>query len=118
MQIEPEITKSGPLILDIIRPFKSQAERYGVNFTSDVGLDDMLVELQDVRINADRIKFSQVIRNLVSNSLKFTPRGGRVTIKCHIVQPGERQRRSSFDWSPGQRMLQIEVVDTGAGISV
>eukprot|EP01041_Mallomonas_annulata_P012394 gene12394-26077_t len=47
MRIEPETIKPGPLILDIIRPFKSQAERYGVNFTSDVGLDDMLVELQD-----------------------------------------------------------------------
>jgi len=44
---------------------------------------------------------STVIRNLLSNALKFTRNGGEVTIKC----------------SAQNSMLYIEVADTGIGIS-
>ena len=42
-----------------------------------------------------------VVRNLVSNSIKFTPRKGSITIKAH--QEG--------------KVIRLSVIDTGVGIN-
>lgn len=41
--------------------------------------------LEGVFINIDRYKLSQVVRNLVSNALKFSPEGGKVVIHAELV---------------------------------
>jgi signal transduction histidine kinase len=40
-------------------------------------------------IYADKFKMDQVIRNLMSNALKFTPRGGSVTINASFVHDND-----------------------------
>ena len=50
----------------------------------------------------DPQKFKQVLYNLVSNAVKFTPAGGAVCIRAAL---------------PLTRMLRLEVHDTGIGIS-
>jgi PAS domain S-box-containing protein len=55
----------------------------------------------DVPVIADRQRLAQILLNLVSNAVKYTSRGGRVTIEC-VAQPARR--------------LRILVIDTGAGI--
>ena len=66
-------------------------------------------------INVDKNKIIQVIRNLLSNALKFTPRGGRVTISASHIHDSITHK----DGSSGgmKQLLRIEVKDTGAGIS-
>ena len=54
---------------------------------------------------ADPARFQQVIWNLLRNSVKFTPRGGRVEIKTSD-EAGEN----------GLSRLRIEVTDSGVGI--
>ena len=60
------------------------------------------------RIRADEHKISQVIRNLVSNELKFTPPGGRVDVHTTYLDT---------DDDTETRCLKVSVTDTGAGIS-
>jgi signal transduction histidine kinase len=54
---------------------------------------------------ADPARFQQVIWNLLRNSVKFTPRGGRITVSTREETTAE-----------GQLWLRIEVADTGIGI--
>jgi CheY-like chemotaxis protein/nitrogen-specific signal transduction histidine kinase/HPt (histidine-containing phosphotransfer) domain-containing protein len=57
-----------------------------------------------VRVNGDEIRVRQVLSNLVSNAIKFTP-GGSVTV---TLEPDP-------DGRPGMRRLAV--ADTGEGIS-
>lgn len=67
---------------------------------------DRLVEHIDdslpSRIWADESKLRQIIVNLVSNALKFTPQGG-VTVRCGLDEDGQ--------------LLAIEVIDNGIGMA-
>ena len=54
---------------------------------------------------ADPARFQQVIWNLLRNAVKFTPPGGRISIRTY--ETGNRQ----------DRRLRIEVSDSGIGIS-
>jgi signal transduction histidine kinase len=53
------------------------------------------------RLWADPLRLTQLLDNLISNALKFTPEGGAVTV---TVSPG------------GEAGVRLEVADTGVGI--
>lgn len=56
-----------------------------------------------VEIWGDRIKIDSIIYNLISNAIKFTPEGKKVTISVDITQP--------------DNLACIRVIDQGPGIS-
>ena len=58
---------------------------------------------------------AQVIRNLLSNALKFTPSGGRVTISASHIHDTIIYKNGTVGGL--HNLLRIEVKDTGAGIS-
>jgi len=76
-------------VLPVIRPL---AEVKSIRIDSQ--LDD------NVLILADRTRFKQILYNLLINSVKFTPEGGRVWIEA----------------VPGEGRLSLTVGDTGMGI--
>ena len=51
-------------------------------------------------LDADRLRFRQVVLNMLSNAVKFTPEGGRVGVRASIR---------------GQDLI-VEVTDTGPGV--
>lgn len=51
-------------------------------------------------IEADRVKFKQILYNLLSNAIKFTPQNGYITVDANVVD----------------EKLQISVSDTGIGL--
>jgi len=61
---------------------------------------DMDVALEEVEILADEDLLSQVWGNLLHNSIKFTPEGGRVCVEAH-------QQRST---------VECRITDSGIGI--
>jgi two-component system, sensor histidine kinase len=85
-----------PFLRDCAAMFSAQARECGVTISTVIentgnsnipSLDGKVSRslLPDDAIYADKFKMDQVIRNLVSNALKFTPRGGNVTIKASFV---------------------------------
>jgi signal transduction histidine kinase len=82
-------------------------------------------------VRIDKPKFIQVIRNLVSNALKFTPAEGSVTVqveaRCEDETGSARETtvngpRREGDLCVARRavrysVLRVTVSDTGAGIS-
>jgi signal transduction histidine kinase len=54
-----------------------------------------------VRVSVDRDRVLQALGNLIGNALKFTPRGGRVTVAARRADDG----------------VHLSVADTGPGIS-
>jgi len=78
--------------------------------------------LSNLFANLDRSKFAQVIRNLLSNALKFTPPGGIVAIKTTVTPCPSMRYPSHTDTvarlpASQEQLLTIEVMDSGAGIS-
>ena len=62
---------------------------------------ELNVEPDDIVIQADERKLRQVVFNLLSNAVNFTPAGGRIDVSAHI--------------SDG--IVEVAVADTGAGIA-
>jgi len=70
-----------------------------------------------VLIRVDKKKFGQVINNLVSNAIKFTPSGGSVTVTAAVRPDVFQNKERLVVESLPQRELVLEVQDTGAGLS-
>jgi len=78
----------------VVRLMRGQAERAGVVLRA-------VLPAEPLEVDADRRALKQIALNLVSNALKFTPRGGSVTLTAQRAEEG----------------LEIVVSDTGVGIS-
>ncbi|HEX2586486.1 MAG TPA: ATP-binding protein [Steroidobacteraceae bacterium] len=59
------------------------------------------LNVEDVELHADRAKLKLILDNLLSNALKYTPRGGTIFIRA-----GTKQKQ-----------LLMDIADTGPGIS-
>jgi two-component system, NtrC family, sensor histidine kinase GlrK len=59
------------------------------------------LKVQDVELRADRAKLKLILDNLLSNALKYSPRGGTIFIHAHADKD----------------LLVLDVADTGPGIT-
>ncbi len=84
-----------------------RAEQSGVTLAEEIDPDMPLLD-------ADQDRLEQAVLNLVDNSIKYTPRGGRVTVRARALAAEEvpevlrRDDRASF--------CEVLVEDTGVGI--
>lgn len=61
------------------------------------------VEPDSICLTTDRDQLDQILNNLVSNALKYTPGGSKVVVRCR--------------WGEEKQSVNFEVIDDGPGIS-
>lgn len=96
-----DIAKS---IKDEMQIFMPQAERKNISLNLEIRA--ILPE-----IYFDEIRINQVIDNLLSNSLKFTPENGKIKVELDykVIPPGEFLSLDKY--------IVVSVIDNGVGIA-
>jgi len=61
---------------------------------------DLGIEVEPARVKVDALLMANLVGNLVDNAIEYTPRGGRITLRCR----------------PEGRWVRLEVEDNGPGI--
>jgi len=95
MEISAESVPFNRLISDLIRNFEPLAKQKSLNFSAKTAATCPST------IDTDRLRLEQILRNLISNAIKFTEQGSvDLTISC-----------------AGNGLISFTVTDTGIGIA-
>jgi signal transduction histidine kinase len=107
-----------PVAMDLATLVRSLAQRYA---DGSGDLHRVITHLPDgpLLVEGDQGRLQQVLDNMLSNAVKYTPAGGEITVSLGEVRPG-----SSFvtlgingPWAQDERDgALLSVVDTGIGI--
>ena len=90
--------------------YRESAARRGIGLETD-GLEDAFL------MWLDEDKIDKIFGNLMSNALKFTPQGGRITVSFDVVGRTEAAKLFPLDGQDkGVQYIKVSVADTGKGI--
>jgi two-component system, sensor histidine kinase and response regulator len=93
VELEPMELRTSEIANQVLESLQASAQAKSI-------ATQLVVEPGEATVYADWMKLSQILTNLVSNAIKFTPPGGRVTVTV----------------GPEQGGVCIRVSDTGLGI--
>ena len=93
--LDQSVVETDEVLRTSVLHFRPQAEQAGVTLKEDIAANLMT-------ISGDAAKLTQVFNNVLSNAIKFTPRGGEVIL-------------SAINASPDH--VAISISDTGIGMS-
>lgn len=113
MDFKFEIIKMAPVIEDIKANLNEMAKEK--NLTLNLQLEDNSTD-----IYADAHRLEQVLTNLISNAIKFTPENGKIDIRTKLIEAKDINYVENFDKEFKQlhgEYLQVCVKDNGIGIS-
>ena len=92
LELDPERVELGELVVQTVASARPRAETASVALSAEVG--------EVAAIDGEPARLAQLLDNLVSNAIKFTPAGGSVVVRL--------SQRDAF--------VCVEVSDTGIGI--
>lgn len=108
-KINKQLLNTKEVLEGIILRFKKLAEKNGV--VIDIKISDT-----SQQILADKDAFDQIMINLISNAIKYSPKGGKVKIEVKKIGYEELPEVMKKNLFPDEYTL-ISVADTGIGIS-
>jgi len=94
MELHTQPTEIAPFLAYVVESFQSYAETQGLSLNYYSALEDLNLE-----IDPDRL--TDILSNLLSNAIKFTPEGGQITVDS--LRKGNQ--------------LYLHIRDTGVGIA-
>ena len=100
VKVDENYERVGEVVDEIISTFSSEAEEKGIHLSGSM-------KVTHRNILCDGTKIREIYVNLVSNAMKYTPRGGNVTITVEEL-PCEKE---------GYIKVKSEIKDTGIGMS-
>jgi signal transduction histidine kinase len=96
LTLREEIVDPTLMVRECVRLVQARAEEAGIALQLQIPAE------APCHLNADAVKLKQILLNLVSNAVKFTPRGGRVEVMLRQGRGGK---------------FEVVVEDTGIGMT-
>jgi len=94
LKLSPSKNNISQFIKGLVKEFDSIADQRDISLR-------IIVEQENIEVYFDKEKLEKVITNVMSNAIKFTPGGGRITVKVAKTSESE---------------VEITVRDSGIGI--
>jgi len=95
LELNYEDTPLSEILGTICDLAKDWAQKDQVTFTANLPDDDIIVHV-------DQLRMKQIMMNLISNAINFTPEGGKITLSAKVTKT----------------KFMMSVKDTGSGIAV
>jgi two-component system, NarL family, sensor histidine kinase BarA len=114
MSLRQAPTQIGPILEEVITTLAPVARKKDVELVLET--DRVPCELA-----ADAERLRQVFVNLVDNAVKFTPKGGRVSVEARVTDVtsgagSDEDSHGAILFAPLLKQVEVRVKDTGIGI--
>jgi len=105
LELEPTSVNLKLLLQNSLSMIKEKAMKQGIQLSTHMnGIPETVA--------VDERKVKQIVYNLLSNSVKFTPDGGSIHLETELIQESEN---SPFHQSPVD-FIRVSISDSGIGI--
>lgn len=108
VELQQDIFRVEEMVHDMQMLFNELANDRKINFTANNYLSSTAT------LKSDKVRVDQIVKNLLSNALKFTDAGGHVSLNVKMAGQGNIYNNASLLSS--RNIISIEVQDSGIGI--